>query len=212
MNRTYKLYLQQKILSYSKKVILLYIPLLLTIFILYYIKSSYDEKQAGEQKQREVLMITSSKTVAVSASRENVEKTFETLSTVRKENKQFDRQYVIETLTFYAQSSNLLNFVIDSVAEKPQLIESSYKSLSKIANIVVFEAQISFDTIMSKEMSEFLDNLNRNINGIAVIQKLEIKRNIQEIDQSILHALNTGQKVPLLGNKIVIHWFFVKNI
>lgn len=212
MNRTYKLYLQQKILSYSRKVIILYIPLLVVIASLYYVKHSFDVKQAQEQKQHDMLLVTSSKTTALSINRDNVQKTFETLSAIRKENKQFDRQYIIETLTFYANGSGLINFAIDNVSEKPQLVENSYKSLAKISNLVVYEAQISFDTITSRDLTGFVDSMNRNINGIALIQSLEIKRNVEKIDQNVLYSLNTGQKVPLLGNKIVIHWFFVKNI
>ena len=212
MNRTYKLYLNQKILSYSRRVIVLYVPLIVTICALYYTKNSYDQKQTVEQKKQDTLLVTSSKTASVYASRENIERAFESLSTIRKENAQIDRQYIIETLTFYANSSNLLNFVIDNVSQKPQLVANSYKSLASIANLMVFEAQFSFDTITSKDLTTFLDNLNRNINGVAVIHKVEIKRNIENITPEIIYKLNTGEKVPLLGNKVIIHWFFVKSI
>lgn len=212
MNRTYKIYLQQKILSHSKKVILLAIPIIVLIVALYYIKYSYDQKEAIEQRKKDMLLVTSSKTFSVSSSRESVEKSFETLSTIRKENKKFDRQYVIETLTFYANGANLMNFVIDSVAEKPHIIQNSYKSLSNISNLIVYETQISFSSLTSKDFYAFIDNLNRNINGIAVIHKIEIKRNFENIDNTILQKINSGATIPLLGNKIIIHWFFVKNI
>ena len=212
MNRTYKLYLNQKILSYSRRVIVLYAPLIVTIFALYYTKHSYDQKQAVEQKKHDTLLVTSSKTASVHASRENIERSFESLSTIRKENAQIDRQYIIETLTFYANSSNLLNFVIDNVSQKPQLVANSYKSLASISNLMTFEAQFAFDTMTSKDLTTFLDNINRNINGVAVINKVEIKRNIENITPEIIHKINTGEKVPLLGNKVIIHWFFVKSI
>lgn len=212
MNRMYKLYLQQKIIAYSKKVVLLYIALLIVIFGLYLIKYSYDARQYQTSKEREMLSITSSKTTSVSANRDTIEHSFLALSQVRQDNKQYDRQYVIETLTFYAQSAGLMNFVIDNVAEKPQLASTSYNSLSSILNLIVFEAQISFDTVLSKDLYQFLDNMNRNINGIVVVQGIATKRNGQNIDEDVLRSLNMGQNLPLLGHKMTIHWFFVKNI
>lgn len=212
MNRMYKLYLQQMIIAHSKRVVLLYAVLLLVIFGSYFIKNSYDKQQFKLLKEREALKITSSKATSVSVNRDTVGSSFLALSKVRQENKESDRQYVIETLTFYAQSAGLMNFIIDNIAEKTQTISTSYKSLSSISNLIVFEAEMSFGTVLSKDLYQFIDNMNRNINGIVVVQRLETKRSVDVIDEDILRALNIGQNLPLLGHKMVVHWFFVKNV
>ena len=210
MNRSYQIYLQNRSSMFLKKVLALSGIFISLVILVYFVNRHFAHKNKIADDQRKKIEISSSKSAALGANKIALEKAFLDLNPGRKINKDNGRQYIIESLTKTASSLGVSNFVIENITQKNQTIERMYKDFSQNSNVELFEIELTFNSILNSQLMDFIQTLNKNINGVIVVHKIETKKIIEVVDSNVLESINTGQKISMLGNKLVLHWFFIK--
>ena len=210
MNRSYQIYLQNRSSMFLKKVLALSGIFISLVILVYFVNRHFAHKNKIADDQRKKIEISSSKSAALGANKIALEKAFLDLNPGRKVNKDNGRQYIIESLTKTASSLGVSNFVIENITQKNQTIERMYKDFSQNSNVELFEIELTFNSILNSQLMDFIQTLNKNINGVIVVHKIETKKIIEVVDSNVLESINTGQKISMLGNKLVLHWFFIK--
>ena len=210
MNRSYQIYLQNRSSIFLKKVLAISGIFISLVILAYFINRHFAQKNKTAEEQRKKIEISSSKSAALGANKIALEKAFLDLNPARKVNKDNGRQYIIESLTKTASSLGVSNFVIENITQKNQTIEHMYKDFSQNSNVELFEIELTFNSILNSQLMDFIQTLNKNINGVIVVHKIETKKIIEVVDSNVLESINTGQKISMLGNKLVLHWFFIK--
>ncbi len=210
MNRSYQVYLRNQSSVFLKKVMIVSLTFLSLIIVAYIFKNHFTKKNTNAEEQRKKIEISSSKSHAINANKALIYESFEALSQARKDNAESGRQYMIESLTNIAQNSKLSNFVIENISEKNSIVSVMYKDLDTIAHPMMFEIEITFNSLFQRQTEEFIKSINTEINGQIIIQKLETRRVIKEIDNGVIEALNSGQNIAMVNNHLVLHWFFIK--
>jgi hypothetical protein len=210
MNRSYQVYLQNQSGVFTKRVVTSSVVFLILLTALYFIGKHFAQSNIKAEEQRQKIEMSSSKSTSLSANKAALVKAFDELSSVRRENSKHGRQYIIEFLTKAAANAGLSNFVIENISQKDSLIGVIYNDVQKISGITLFEVEITFNSILSSQMMSFAADINTNINGVAVLVQNETRRVIDDIDQEMIESINMGQKISMLGNRMVLHWFFIK--
>jgi preprotein translocase subunit SecG len=210
MNRSYQVYLRNQSAIFLKKITVISAIFLFLVIISLFLKNHFAKKNSLSEEQRRKIQISSSRSSAINANKVLIMKAFDELNQHRKDNTENGRQYMIESLTRFAEQSKLSNFVIDSISEKNSILPIVYKDINTIAHSNLFEIEITFNSNFQKQTEEFIRNLNMEINGQVLIQKIEIKRVVKEIDNNVINALNAGQNVSMVNTHLVLHWFFIK--
>ena len=175
-----------------------------------FFKKHFVNKNMQSEEQMKKIQISSSKSSAINVNKTLVLEAFEALPQQKKDNAENGRQYMIESLTRFAEQSNISNFVIDNISEKNSILQIAYKDLETAAHTQLFEIEVTFNSNFQRQTQEFLQNLNLEVNGQVIIQKIEAKRVVKEIDNSVINALNSGQNVSMVNTHLVLHWFFIK--
>ncbi len=210
MNRSYQVHLSNKSAAFLKKIAIISAIFLLLIVVAFFFKNHFVNKNKKSEIEIKKIQISSSKSSAINANKALVMQSFEALSQPKKDNTENGRQYMIESLTRFAEQANLSNFVIDNIAEKNSIVQIAYKDLETTAHPHLFEIEVTFNSNFQRQTQEFLQSLNLEVNGQVVIQKIEIKRVVKEIDNGVINALNSGQNVSMINTHLVLHWFFIK--
>lgn len=210
MNRAYQVHLRNQSAAFLKKITIISATFLVLIIIALFLKNHFVKKNKQSEEQIKKIQISSSKSSAINTNKALVVEAFEVLSQQKKDNTENGRQYMIESLTRFADQANLSNFVIDNIAEKSSIVQISYKDLETTAHTQLFEIEVTFNSNFQRQTQEFLQSLNLEVNGQVIIQKIEAKRVVKEIDNGVINALNSGQNVSMVNTHLVLHWFFIK--
>ncbi|MFT4967494.1 MAG: hypothetical protein ACI9CD_000501 [Candidatus Deianiraeaceae bacterium] len=209
MNRSYQVYLQNKYASFIKKVIVFSTIFLLLVVTLHFVEKYFANKNRNAEEDIRKVERSSSKNSSLNANRDAVSRAYLKLTALRRENKSHGRQYIIEYLTKISAKYNLSNFVIESISQKESIVNTMYADL-KTMNAVLYEVDITFNSIVTKQMESFINDVRKNINGAVVLQQVHSRRIMQDIDADLLESINNGQRVSMLGNRLILHWFFIK--
>ncbi len=210
MNRSYQVHLSNQSEVFLKKIAVISAVFLTLMLIALFVKNHFVKKNTQSDAQMKRIQMSSSKSSALNANKSLVAKSFEALSQPKKDNTENGRQYIIESLTHFADQANLSNFSIDNISEKNSIMHIAYKDLETIADTQLFEIEITFNSNLQKQTQEFVQNLNLDVNGQVIVQKLDAKRVVKEIDNDVINALNSGQSIPMVDTHLVLHWFFIK--
>ena len=210
MNRSYQVHLSNQSEFFLKKIAIISAIFLLLMIIALFLKNHFVKNNMQSDVQMKKIQISSSKSSAINANKALVVESFEILSQQKKDNTENGRQYIIESLTHFADQANLSNFAIDNISEKNSIIHIAYKDLETITNTQLFEIEVTFNSSLQKQTQEFLQNLNLDVNGQVIVQKLDAKRTVKEIDNDVINALNSGQNISMVDTHLVLHWFFIK--
>lgn len=210
MNRSYQVYLQNQSAVFTKRVITSSVVFLILLTVLYFVGKHFAQNNMKAEEQRRKIEMSSSKSTSLSANKAALVKAFDELSPVRRENSKHGRQYIIEFLTKAAANAGVSNFVIENISQKDSIIGVVYSDLQKISGITLYEVELTFNSILNAQMLSFIADINANTNGVAVLVQNETRRVIEDIDQDMIENINMGQKISMLGNRMVLHWFFIK--
>jgi hypothetical protein len=210
MNRSYQIHLRNQSASFLKKVAIISLIFLILIALALFLKNHFVKKNERSEIQMKQVQISSSKSSAINANKGLVMEAFDALSPHKKDNTENGRQYMIESLTQFAEQARLTNFVIDNISEKNSIASIMYNDLQTIAPTNLFEIEVTFNSIFQRQTEEFLKTLNSEVNGQVIIHKIETTRVVKTIDNSVINALNSGQNVSMINTHLVLHWFFIK--
>ncbi len=210
MNRSYQIHLRNQSASFLKKIAIISVVFLILMALALFLKNHFVQKNVQSEMKMKQVQMSSSKSSAINANKALVMESFEALSQHKKDNTENGRQYMIETLTQFAEQAQLANFVIDNVSEKNSILSVMYKDLQTITPLNLFEIEVTFNSNFQRQTEAFIQSLNLEANGQIIIQKIETKRVVKEIDNSVINALNSGQNVAMVNTHLVLHWFFIK--
>lgn len=210
MNRSYQFYLKTQSVKFFKKIAIFLAIILALLTVIYFVGEYFNQNNKKAQEQLSKIELSSSKSASLGASKEAVSRAFKDLSPNRRTNQQIGRQYVIEFLTKEAEVAGLSNFVIESITEKDEIISSNYNELTQIPKIHLLEIVLTFNSVIHRQMYEFFNTVATTSNGVPIWQDVQTKKLIQNIDTETLEAINNGQKIAVLGHRVVVHWFFIR--
>lgn len=211
MNRAYQFYLHAKFLRFLKKIIVIIVIVLFLLTLVYLIGEYFNKNNKKTQEQISKIEMSSSKNASLIATKEMVNKAFKNLPPIKYENsQQIGRQYIIEILTKEADAASLSNFVIESIVDKDEIIALNYSDVSNIPRIHVMEIIVTFNSVLHRQMYEFLNSVSTISSGVPVWQNVESRKIVQNVDGDTLESINNGQKIAILGHRITIHWFFIR--
>lgn len=209
MNRAYQVYLYNKSSFFMRRVVLFVFIILFITGSIFLVDKYFMKKNNHFEEQRSKIEVSSRRSATLSVNKNGLEKAFSELPTIKKENKELGRQYIVESLTKIGSVVGFSNFLVESIVEKTNAVSTIYPNLTDYQPSI-FEVTITYNAILNQQTMLFLEELNKTINGSIVLVDVETKKVILNVDNDVLSSINKGQKISMLGHKIVLHWIFIK--